>query len=608
MFELELSHSKLDANILPNDILNQFHGNTQTLLGYAILPWEEHCTECAMPECYQTCDLYEAREDGKCRRFIGGFTPIRGSSNRVVRIAFKRWGQLLAYANLNMIPTSSASRIEKLLSSLDVIISKIPDQKLTIKGRSAISSRMERRLKQSVSRKGYFKDASAGLPDQLMLEIYNPNQNTTKLSLVIINTDRSVYNMGYQDLLEVKPGFNHIGIDFAEIAPRLDLNKKFSISLTPNILDKADEGLTLYFGMLTFTWLNKSHQPSTENKLPTIKVVAWDLDNTLWDGILIEDGPDKLETKPGIVEIITQLDKRGILNTVVSKNNYDEAIRHIERIGLKDYLIYPKIGWGQKGLYIQELINEFNVGADTFAFIDDSPFERDEVKALNPKVRVYDAVIYNQILSLPEFTPKVSTESHLRRQQYLYEKTRQNALSTFDGDYLSFLASCKISINISPASIERIERIQELVQRTNQLNFSGNRYQREQIQEIIVDPKKHSFVIDCNDKYGEYGTIGFAIVEHDRPLLIDLMFSCRVQSKRVEHAFISFLLNYYKELGHTHLSALYNQNERNKKAAAVFSDMGFEISETKDNQITYRFDLSCPIPDDEVIAVSWSGE
>ena len=608
MFELELNHDKLAADVIPEDIKRQFQNELQTIRGYAILPWEEHCTECAMPECYQTCDLYEARVDGKCRRFIGGISPVRGSSGQIVRVSFKRWGQLMAYANINMLPLSRASRIEKLISMLDEVISRIPDHQIAIRGRHSVSSRMARRLKQTIAKNGYFKDTSAGQPDQFLMEIYNPNPDTVSMSLVISHTDPSEYNMGYQKLIELAPGFNCITVDFESIAARLDFNKKLGISLNPNILEKADEGLTLYFGMLTFVWLKDNKQTDKVEKAPNIKVIAWDLDNTVWDGILVEDGPDKLQTKPGIIDIIKQLDKRGILNTVVSKNNYDEAISHIERIGLKEYLLYPKIGWGQKGLYIRELIKDFNVGENTFAFIDDSPFERDEVKSLNPDVRVYDALMYDQLLSLPEFNPRVSTESHLRRQLYQYEKTRQDALSTFDGDYLSFLESCKIVLNISIASIERIERIQELVQRTNQLNFSGNRYQREQIEQILTDERKHAFVIDCNDKYGKYGTIGFAIVNHQDPQLVDLMFSCRVQSKRVEHAFISFLLTYYKKAGHTHLSALYKQSERNKKAAAVFTDMDFEIQEQQDNLTTYRFDLANPIPDDGVIEITWKGE
>lgn len=607
MFELEANHDNLAADAIPDDIKQQFQSRNPEIRGYTVLPWEEHCTECAMPECYQSCDLYEPRDDGKCRRFVGGISPIKGTSRQIVGIAFKRWGQLMAYANLNMMPFSTASRVEKFVSAFDMFVSLIPDKRISIKGRPSITTRIQRRLKQILTKNGFLKEASAGDPEQFMMEVYNPNPDSVNLSLVISNTDQTEYNMGYQELVELKPGFNRITIEFEKIATRLDLNKRFNITLNPNILDKSAEGLTLYFGLLTFIWLEESRQSDQSEKSPTIKVIAWDLDNTVWDGILIEDGTDKLKLKPGIIEIIKQLDKRGILNTVVSKNNPDDALNFLQQIGLKDYVVYPKIGWGQKGQYIRELIKDFNVGANTFAFIDDQPFERDEVKSLNPDVRVYDALEYDKLLSMPEFNPRVSSESHLRRQLYQYEKTRQDELSTFDGDYLTFLQSCEITLNIDQATIEKIERIQELVQRTNQLNFSGNRYQREQIEEIMANEEKDAFVIDCYDKYGIYGTIGFAIVNNRNAQLIDLMFSCRVQSKRVEHAFISFLLSYYKKQDHSHLTALYKESDRNKKAATVFTDMNFSIKEKQDNLTTFAYDLAKPIPDDGVIKVIWSG-
>ncbi|MES9865568.1 MAG: HAD-IIIC family phosphatase [Candidatus Thiodiazotropha sp. LLP2] len=607
MFELEANHDNLAADAIPDDIRRQFQSRDQEIRGYTVLPWEEHCTECAMPECYQTCDLYEPRNDGKCRRFIGGISPIKGTSRQIVGVAFKRWGQLMAYANLNMTPFKTASRVEKLVSAFDMFISIIPDKRISFKGRPSLTTRIERRLKQVLAKNGYLKDSSAGLPEHFLMEVFNPNPDNINLSLVVSNTDQTEYNMGYQELVELNPGFNRITIEFDKIATRLDLNKRFNITLNPNILDKADEGLTLYFGMLTFIWPIESNQSVQSATSPNIKVIAWDLDNTVWDGILIEDGTENLKLKPGILEIIKQLDKRGILNTVVSKNNPDDALSFLEHAGLKEYVVYPKIGWGQKGLYIRELIKDFNVGANTFAFIDDQPFERDEVKSLNPDVRVYDALEYDKLLAMPEFNPRVSSESHLRRQLYQYEKTRQDQLSTFDGDYLTFLQSCEITLNIDKAGIEKIERIQELVQRTNQLNFSGNRYQREQIEAILEDDQKDAFVIDCHDKYGIYGTIGFAIVNSRNGQLIDLMFSCRVQSKRVEHAFISFLLSYYKTKEHSHLSALYKESDRNKKAATVFTDMNFFIKDKQDNLTTFAYDLSKPIPDDGVIKVIWSG-
>jgi len=146
------------------------------------------------------------------------------------------------------------------------------------------------------------------------------------------------------------------------------------------------------------------------------------------------------------------------------------------------------------------------------------------------------------------------------------------------------------------------------VQRTNQLNFSGNRYDREEILKILADPQIDAFSMDCEDKYGQYGTVGFGIVDRKSHRLTDLMFSCRVQSKRIEHAFLTFLLKRYKALGYKSFSARYNRTKRNANAGEVFGDFAFTENSAAKNQIIYEFDLGNPIPDDKIIRVLWNGE
>lgn len=619
MFELEVNHASPSSEDLSDEIRYQFQEFGESIQGISLMPWEEHCTECAMPKCYETCDLYEPRKDGKCRRFVGGIVPIKNVSNiqnYIVRVAFKRWGQLLAYANLHMIPVARVKGIERSFYKLDGIISRLPDYNISILGRRSLSSRLSRKLKQLIAARGYFRKKNVDMPGYFLVEVFNPNTFTVNLSLKIYNREPSKHNFSYQKLLELGSGFNKYKIEFGDISRRVDINEKIAIAFNPNILEKRDEGLCLYFGVLAFVWdadyntTKRSTADKTESgaKQPCVKVIAWDLDNTIWDGVLVEDGAERLKLKTGIVDIIKQLDKRGILNTVVSKNNPSDALAQLEAVGLADYILHPKIGWGQKGQYLKTLVQQFNVGEDTFAFIDDSPFERDEAIALNPRMRVYDSVVYDTLLDRPEFNPPVSTDSNLRRKFYRFEEDRKEAQSSFQGEYLSFLKDCHIQLSIYSPKSSNIDRIQELVQRTNQLNFSGNRYEREEIENILGDSEYEAFSMDCEDKYGQYGTVGFAIVSRHTARLIDLMLSCRVQAKRVEHAFLTFLLNRYKAEGFNAFSALYNRTDRNRKAGEVFNDLNFEETDTKGNIKTYELFLNKPIPNDNVIHVLWNGK
>ncbi len=618
MYEFEVNHGSQKEADTPQEILKSFTQFPSDAEALSILPWEEHCTECAMPMCYSTCNLYEARKDGKCRRFVDGIVSVSGAKNPqgyLTRVSFKRWGQLMAYANLHSVPIQRFKWVETAARVMDEIVGRIPDRHLAIRGRRGFSSRMQRRLKQFVAGSGVFATSHDTPPAYLLIEVFNPNEFVVKLTLTVSSSDANAYNVGYQQLLAVEKGFNQFKIALADISQRINLQEKFGISLNPNILDEKDEGLTLYFGMLTFAWEKQSVanvQPTVESTAkPHVKVLVWDLDNTLWDGVLLEVGLDNLKLKPGIIDVIKELDKRGILNSVASKNNYDDAILALQHFGLSEYMLYPQIGWEQKGLYVRELINRFSLGQNTFAFIDDQPFERDEVLSLNPQVRAYDAIEYNSLLSLPDFNPPLSIESHLRREFYSLDIQRKEAMTSFDGEYFSFLKDCQIKLNIYTPTVENIDRIMELVQRTNQLNFSGNKYTAEEIIVILEQDNYEAFCLDCEDKYGQYGTVGFAIVNNEKFQLIDLMFSCRVQSKRVEHAFLAFLLNHYKSSAANEFSAVYIKTSRNMKAGLVFDDMKFieqKIDSETPGESIYIIDLKADIPNDNIITVIWNGK
>jgi FkbH-like protein len=612
MFEIEVNHGSLETADIPGEIVQQFAGTGVAAGALSILPWEEHCTECAMPMCYETCDLYESRKDGKCRRFFDGIVTVPGIDNvqgYVVRVSFKRWGQLLAYANNHMISPRRVHNLERFFFYGAGIVSRIPDQAISVLGRRSVSARMMRRLKQSVVRSGLF--GSRGLqPDYFMAEIFNPGSDEVHLSLTISSRDEETYRAGFQSLLELKQGYNCFRIPVAEIARQVDLEGRFSVSLNPNILRQEDEGLTLFFGVLAFMCdplrANETASAPADSR-PHIKVVAWDLDNTLWEGTLIEDGLSGLVLNPDRADIVRQFDERGILNTVVSKNNHDDAMAALKQFGLEQYFLHPSIGWGRKGVYLKDIPLKFNVGADTIAFIDDSPFERDEALSLNSELRVYDAADCDGLLAMPEFNPPLTTESGRRREYYREQTVRDTSLDSFDGDYLSFLRDCRIVLKIYSPGSENIGRIQELVQRTNQLNFSGNRYRREQIESLLDDPRYYAWCIDCEDRYGQYGTVGFAVINVRENKLVDMMLSCRVQAKRVEHAFVSFLLRRSKAEGRDLFIAHYNKTERNRKAGAVFEDLGFVPSDTG-VEGDYTFDLQQAIPDDGVIEVLLEGE
>ncbi len=151
------------------------------------------------------------------------------------------------------------------------------------------------------------------------------------------------------------------------------------------------------------------------------------------------------------------------------------------------------------------------------------------------------------------------------------------------------------------------DRRGEGMQRTNQLNFSGRHYSREEIAALVGDGLHESFVVACSDAYGDYGTVGFVLVDRDQMCLRDAMFSCRVQFKHVEHAVLSFLLDRYRTRAAPWFRARFHETERNGPAAAVFAELGFrEISRQGPDRV-FEFDLQQAVPDEGIVAITYEG-
>src|SRR5690554_3135807 len=126
-----------------------------------------------------------------------------------------------------------------------------------------------------------------------------------------------------------------------------------------------------------------------ERAVRKIKCVIWDLDHTIWEGILMEDSTVRLHDH--IVEVIETLDQRGILQSIASRNEHDVAMEKLKQLGIDHYFIYPQINWNNKSASIQSIVESINIGMDTIAFIDDQPYEREEVNFHHPDVLCIDA-------------------------------------------------------------------------------------------------------------------------------------------------------------------------------------------------------------------------
>jgi FkbH-like protein len=546
----------------------------------ALLAWAEHCVECAAPACYKTCDLYDPTPLGKCRRIENGILPVpRPGKPPLAEVRFKRWGKLEAQGNAAPVETGRARTAERLIRWATAPVSRIGValSKLTRDSRWAtITEALHKRLNDRLQARG----KGQRLPNAFVADIYNPGAKPVKLILTI-NVDQARLTRAipieqqprpFRTAIKAQPGPNQVVIPTAEFQGILGSGLPFLFGLTVDGEDTAH----LAFGRLDLVWLNEAEAKidAPAKARPNAKCVVFDLDNTLWKGILLEGA---VEIRDEIAELFRRLDERGILISISSKNAADDAYMQLKAFGLDDYLLHPQIGWDAKSEGLRRIAAALDIGIDTFIFVDDNPFERAEVEQVLPQVEVLPETAIPTLLDHPRLQGAVTPESKARRQMYKEAEAREVAAQSFE-DYTAFLKSCDIRVAIRPDRPSDFDRIAELVQRTNQLNFSGRKYGRDEIAAILRDPARERFVVDVADKFGSYGTVGFCLASWSTDTLTieDFMLSCRVQGKFVEQALFWYLS---EAAGHAPVGRVvvkFKRTERNAAAHKVLTTLGFE--------------------------------
>ncbi|MBD2355231.1 HAD-IIIC family phosphatase [Tolypothrix sp. FACHB-123] len=337
---------------------------------------------------------------------------------------------------------------------------------------------------------------------------------------------------------------------------------------------------------------------SQQEDKKVIKCLVWDLDNTFWDGILLED--EQVILRENIVNIIHTLDNRGILQSITSKNDYATAIAKLEEYGLKEYFLYPQINWNSKASSLKEIAKLLNIGLDAIAFVDDQLFELEEVKFSVPEILCINADEIGKILDMPVMNPRFLTEdSRLRRFMYLSDIERQNAEKDFVGTAEEFLATLNMNFTISLAQEEDLQRAEELTLRTNQLNTTGYTYSYDELNNFRTSENHKLLIASLEDKYGSYGKIGLVLIECQADVwkIKLLLMSCRVMSRGVG----TVMLNYVMSLAKTNNVRLLSEfvsNNRNRMMYISYKFAGFKEIAKNDDLIVLKNDLTRiqPVP------------
>lgn len=338
------------------------------------------------------------------------------------------------------------------------------------------------------------------------------------------------------------------------------------------------------------------------------KCLVLDLDNTLWGGILGEDGIDGIKIGgdyPGkaflyFQKALLELSKNGVILTVCSKNNELDVLELWEKspcnVLKKEHLAAYRINWQDKATNIKELSEELNLGLDSFVFVDDNPTERELIRKMLPMVAVpdfpkqpYDIPLFFKSLVEDFFKVyAITDEDRKKTEQYKANALRSESQKQF-ADFESFLRSLDIRLTIEATNEFNIQRIAQMTQKTNQFNLTTKRYTDADIKAMLAGHWK-VYCVSVADRFGDSGITGCIMVNGNE--IDSFLLSCRILGKGIETAFLKRILQVLKVDGVEKIKAKYVPTAKNVQVRLFYENCGFDcVSESDSGEKEYVADL-----------------
>ncbi|MCA1592644.1 MAG: HAD-IIIC family phosphatase [Acidobacteria bacterium] len=341
------------------------------------------------------------------------------------------------------------------------------------------------------------------------------------------------------------------------------------------------------------------------------KALAVDLDNTLWGGVVGEDGLAGLRLGaeyPGAAYLELQrtlldLQRRGILLCVCSKNNPEDALealaKHPGMLLRPRHFAAVRVNWKDKADNLREIARELNIGTDALAFLDDNPFEREHVRAELPEVTVIelpdDPLRFAQaVRDCPVFERlSLSTEDRERGSYYVAERERAN-LGRRRPTREDFYRNLRQEAEVAPVTPLTLRRVAQLTQKTNQFNLTTRRYTEQQIEEMSERAGWHVLALGLRDRFGDNGLVGVAIVREcaDAWEIDTFLLSCRVIGRTVETALLSDLTERARARGAKNIQGRFFPTKKNAPAVNFYPAHGFSLVEENEGGSLWALDLS----------------
>ena len=334
------------------------------------------------------------------------------------------------------------------------------------------------------------------------------------------------------------------------------------------------------------------------------KCLVLDLDNTLWGGVVGEEGPAGVKIGPGDPEgeafldfhhRLKALQAQGVLLAVCSKNNPEDVAELFDSrpeipLRITDFAAV-EISWEPKHEGLKKIAAALNIGTDSLVFMDDNPAEISLIQQMLPEVKAVllppDPAEYVAVIDrLTDFERTAVLEEDSRKTAQYRENREREALRTASGELGTYLASLRTELAITRAKRDDLPRIHQLFTKTNQFNLTTQRYTPSEVERFIASPICELWVVRGRDRFGDLGAIGVVLLRRDgRVVYIDsFLMSCRAMGRGIETA----IMNHVKhrlldEPGHLELRGRYLPTAKNKPAETFYDDQGFRLLERRES-------------------------
>ena len=342
------------------------------------------------------------------------------------------------------------------------------------------------------------------------------------------------------------------------------------------------------------------------------KAIIFDCDNTLWKGVLGEDGIDGIDLGVAsnigkyfnmVQRIIVYLSQQGIIVGLCSKNNEKDILELFdlhEDIFLKaKHIVIHKINWNDKATNLKEISAELNIGLDSIFFVDDSSFEinliREQLPEVTtmqvpPSIYLYPSLLLKNVYKYfnLNITKDDLNKTDMYKEQLLRSQEKEKHTSIDQ-----YLSSLEIEITIEKDKLNQIERLSQLTQKTNQFNLTTKRYTENQIKNFILNHDFHVYSLSVRDKFGENGITGLCIIhqiklDHGSILNIDtFLMSCRVIGRNIEFQFFNTIMKQFLNFEIEKIEALYIKSNKNEQVINFYEKLNFDLMNCLENEKSY---------------------